>query len=66
MGDKPEKDPGAWDTCTWSGARRDVLELGARLSFREKIVWLEEGARLAPAFKAAREQQKPNPPDPHS
>jgi len=23
MGDKPEKEPGAWDACTWSGARRD-------------------------------------------
>ena len=32
MGDKPEKAPGAWDACTWIGARRDVLELGARLS----------------------------------
>ena len=47
------------------GARRDALELGARLSFREKILWLEEGARLALAFKTAREQRKTNPPDPH-
>jgi hypothetical protein len=56
MGDKPEKEPGAWDACTWRGAR---------LSFREKILWLEEGARLALAFKAAREQHKTKPPDPH-
>jgi len=65
MEDKPEEEPGAWDACTWGGARRDVLELGARLSFREKILWLEEGARLALAFKAAREQHKTDPPDPH-
>ena len=65
MEDKPEKVPGAWDACTWRGARRDVLELGACLSFREKILWLEEGARLALAFKAAREQHKTDPPDPH-
>jgi hypothetical protein len=64
MGDKPDKEPGAWDACTWSGARRDALELGARLSFREKILWLEDGARLALAFKAAREQRRTNPPDP--
>ena len=65
MKDKPEKEPDAWDACTWSGARRDVLELGARLSFREKILWLEEGARLTLAFKAAREQLKANPPNPN-
>ena len=65
MGDKPEKGPGAWDACTWRGARHDVLELGARLSFREKILWLEEGARPTLAFQAAREQRKTNPPDPH-
>jgi len=62
--DKPEKEAGAWDACTWSGARRDALELGARLSFREKILWLEEGARLALAFTAAREQRRVNPSDP--
>ena len=64
MGDKPKKELGAWDACTWSGTRRDTLKLGARLSFSEKILWLEEGARLAIAFKAAREQRKTNPPDP--
>jgi hypothetical protein len=64
MGDETEKEPGAWDACTWSGARRDVLKLGARLSFREKILWLEEGARLALAFKAAREHRTQDPPVP--
>ena len=65
MGDEAENEACAWDACTWSGARRDVLELGARLSFREKILWLEEGARLALAFKAAREQHKTNHHDPY-
>lgn len=65
MEDKPGKEPGAWDSCTWGGARRDVLELGSRLSFREKILWLEEGARLALAFQAAREQPRTDPAEPH-
>lgn len=64
MEDRAENEPGAWDACTWSGARRDVLQLGARLSFREKILWLEEGARLALEFKAAREHGKEDPPLP--
>lgn len=58
MKDKPKRKPDPWDACTWSGARRDALELGARLSFREKIMWLEEGAKLALAFRTAREQLK--------
>jgi hypothetical protein len=65
MGDKSEKELRTWDACTWRGARREVLALGSRLSFREKILWLEEGARLTLAFKAAREQSKTNPPEPH-
>jgi len=63
MEDRAEKETGDWDVCTWGGARRDVLKLGARLCFREKILWLEEGARLTLAFKAARERQEANPPD---
>jgi hypothetical protein len=39
--------------------------LGARLSFREKVLWLEKGARLTAAFKAAREHRKTNPRDSH-
>jgi hypothetical protein len=55
-----ERRPAAWGSCTWNGSRRDVLALGARLSFREKILWLEEGARLALAFEAARRKLKKN------
>ncbi len=36
-----------WNACTWEGARRDVLERAARMTFREKIIWLEEATRLA-------------------
>ena len=39
--------------------------LGDVLSFREKILWFEEGASLALVFKAAHEQHKANPPEPH-
>lgn len=66
MGDDAKKELGAWDACTWSGTRRDTLKLGARLSFSEKILWLEEGARLAIAFKAARERQTEDPSPPAS
>jgi hypothetical protein len=62
MGNEPEELHDTWDACTWSGARRDVLNLSVRLSFREKILWLEEGARLSLAFKTAREQLQINPP----
>ena len=51
---KPDKEVHDWSVCTWAGARRDVLDLGSKLSFREKIMWLEEGARLAGLFKSAR------------
>jgi hypothetical protein len=64
MEDKTNIEPDAWDVCTWSGSRRDVLELGAHLSFRQKILWLEEAARLTLAFKTARERQEADLPDP--
>lgn len=66
MEDRAEKETGAWGVCTWSGSRRDVLELGARHSFREKILWLEEGARLSLAFKSARVRQEVIAQDSHS
>lgn len=39
-----------WDACTWDGARRDVLQRAARMTFREKLLWLEEATRLALRF----------------
>jgi hypothetical protein len=57
----------AWpnETSITLFSRCDVLELGARLSFREKILWLEEGARLTLVFKGAREHRKEDPPVPN-
>jgi hypothetical protein len=42
--------PDGWDACTWDGARRDVLHRAARMTFREKLLWLEEATRLALRF----------------
>ena len=39
-----------WETCTWQGARDDVLRRGARMTFREKLVWLDQAARLSRAL----------------
>lgn len=55
MVDKVKEAPVSWDACTWEGARRDVLFRGKCLSFREKIMWLEEGARMSMALKKSRE-----------
>lgn len=41
-----------WDACTWDGARRDVLHRAARMTFREKLIWLEEATRLSLRFHA--------------
>jgi hypothetical protein len=46
--------PDGWDACTWEGARRDVLERAAGMTFREKIMWLEEATLLAMRFSPAR------------
>ena len=45
---KYESDP--WSACTWDGARDDVLLRGRRMTFREKIFWLEQSARLSRRF----------------
>lgn len=42
--------PDGWDACTWDGARRDVLHRAARMTFREKLIWLEEATRLSLRF----------------
>lgn len=39
-----------WSDCTFEGSRRQVLRLGLKTSFREKLQWLEEAGRLAERF----------------
>ena len=43
-----------WDTGTFEGNRRHQLLEGAKLSFAEKIKWVEEAQRIAEAFEKAR------------
>lgn len=40
-----------WESCTWEGAREDVLRLGRSMTFREKILWLEQAAKLSLVLK---------------
>lgn len=36
-----------WEFCTFEGARRQVLMLGLKTTFREKLEWLEEAETLS-------------------
>jgi hypothetical protein len=48
-----------WEACTWAGARDDALQRGRAMSFREKLIWLENADRLSRAFRV-------HPPDDRS
>ena len=47
-----KRDP--WAACTFEGARDETLRLGRRMTFREKVIWLEQAARLSMAFRVPR------------
>ena len=49
--ERPQAD---WHACTWEGAREDVLRLGRSMTFREKVIWLEQAARLSMAIRGGR------------
>jgi hypothetical protein len=54
---KPDaKQPDPWAACTWEGARAETLRRGQRLTFREKIIWLEQAARLSRSFRIRKGQ----------
>jgi len=36
-----------WESCTFEGARNQVLLLGLQTTFREKLEWLEAAETLA-------------------
>ena len=47
-----------WESCTFEGARNQVLLLGLETTFREKLEWLEAAETLALHFGANREREK--------
>lgn len=44
-----------WNSCTFEGARQELLLLGLRTTFREKLEWLEEADTLSLRLRANRE-----------
>lgn len=40
-----------WQSCTAQGSRDQVLRLGMKRSFREKLQKLEEGQRVSALFR---------------
>lgn len=46
-----------WESCTFEGARNQVLLMGLQTTFREKLEWLEEAETLTLQMRAARAAQ---------
>jgi hypothetical protein len=46
----------SWDAATFEGNEREQLQRWARMSFTEKLRWLEEADRLSRKFEAARQK----------
>jgi hypothetical protein len=53
-----------WQSCTFEGAREELLLLGLRTTFREKLEWLEEAETLSLHLRANREARS-NDKTPH-
>lgn len=49
-----------WQSCTFEGARKELLLLGMQTSFREKLQWLEEAETLSLRLRANRESKRKN------
>ena len=47
-----------WESCTFEGARNQVLLLGRQTTFREKLEWLEAAETLALYLGANLEREK--------
>jgi hypothetical protein len=43
-----------WESCTWTGARREQLQRWSKLTLREKLQALEEMGQLAMRFEKLR------------
>ena len=48
-----ENDDG-WSSCTWEGAELATLRRGLRLTFRERIQWLEMSQKLVERLTAGK------------
>ncbi len=46
-----------WEWCTFEGARKQVLLMGLKTTFREKLESLEEMENVALLFQANRERR---------
>jgi hypothetical protein len=44
-----------WNSCTFEGAREELLLLGLRTTFREKLEWLEQAETLSLRLRSNRE-----------
>ena len=49
-----------WADCTFEGAREQVLRLGLKTTFRQKLEWLEQAGQVAKKFSKpdSRERQR--------
>jgi hypothetical protein len=50
---RPKKN-NSWESCTWSGARREQLRRWGKLSLREKLKAVEAMGEVAAHFKKLR------------
>jgi hypothetical protein len=55
----PSQTPDPWESATFEGNRRQQLQAWAKMSFAEKIEWVEEAHQLAMAFDEARKTARP-------
>jgi len=51
----PTEDP--WADCTFEGAELATLRQGAKLTFAEKLAWLEQAHQLTLKFQEERRKQ---------
>lgn len=56
-GNHSPADHDPWEDCTFEGAELATLRAGTRLSFAEKIAWLEEAHRIALMFQESRRKK---------
>lgn len=48
----------SWWACTAEGARQDVHNLFARMSFRERVAWLEEAEAISERFRVIKRDRR--------
>jgi hypothetical protein len=57
MNGNPTNQHDPWADCTFEGSELATLREGAKLTFAEKIAWLEQAHQLALKFQETRRQQ---------